>query len=311
MIVECDKCGTGYNLDDANVPEDGAWVRCTQCGEVFHVMPPSPEPEPELEPEPARPAEELGLGGDLPDDDQEELGAAYGGDLLNDDDIDDLSLDVDSEEKPKSGCIGRLFKAVFWLIALVIILAILVVGGLFAMSKLGMGTEYIDKVRALNIPYMEMILSKVGAPPAGSGGSGAVPDTGDGAISMEVKDAKGMWRNNEQSGRLFIIQGSVVNKHKSARSEVLVQGKLSDSKDNVVAKATVYAGPRFTPEELTSMPLKDIQARLSSPKGADGSLYVVPPGERLFFMVVIGNLPSDLALYTVEVVGSKPLKASQ
>ena len=128
------------------------------------------------------------------------------------------------------------------------------------------------------------------------------------SVPMQVHEPKGLWRNNKVSGRLFIIQGSVINQHKTARTQVLVQGKLSDSKDNAVAKATVYAGPRFTPEELTSMPLKDIQARLSSPKAMDGNLYVVPPGEKLSFMVVFGNLPDDLALYTVQVTGSLPLE---
>ena len=308
MLVECDNCGTGYNLDESNIPEDGAWVRCTQCGEVFQVMPPSSEPE-----APARPSSELGPGGDLTEDAEiapDELAGDYGGDLLGDEDLDDFGLDAEFEDQAKTGCMGRLFKAVFWLVALVIILIILAMGALFAMSKLGMGGEYIDKVRSLNIPYMDMVLSSMGAPLSSGQNAGGQDETG-GAVQMQVHDPKGLWRNNQESGRLFIIQGSVINKHQTARTKVLVQGKLSDSKDNVVAKATVYAGPRFSPEELTTMPLKEIQARLSSPNGPDGSLYVVPPGERLFFMVVIGNLPNDLALYTVEVVGSQPFNPSK
>jgi predicted Zn finger-like uncharacterized protein len=314
MFVECDNCGTGYNLDEANIPADGAWVRCTNCGEVFQVMPPAAQPEPAA---PTRPADELGLGpgggGEEPAGGSGELGGDYSGDLLGGDGLDDFGLDAEFEDKGKSGCMGRMFKAVFWLLALIIILVILAAGGLFAMGKLGMGGEYLNQVRSLNLPYVNQMLDAMNISSGGGGGGGgtAAGPASDEPVQMEVIDPKGLWRNNKVSGRIFIVQGSVKNNHQTVRTHVLVHGTLSDSKDQVVAKATVYAGPRFTPEELTTLPLEEIQNRLKNPKAPDGSLYVVPPGERLFFMVVIGNLPDDLALYTVEVVGSKPFKTGK
>jgi predicted Zn finger-like uncharacterized protein len=307
MIVECGNCGTKFKLDESKIPEEGAWVRCSNCGDVFQALRPQEQlgiAEAAMEPveqPPAPPEPESGPGSDF------DLGLDDDGSGLDG----DFGLDAQFEEKAKVGCMGRIFKALFWLVALIIILAVLAVGGLVAMDRLGMGGDIVKQVRDLDLPYLDMLLTGKTADTtgdAGGGGGGAIENDN---IAMEVKDAKGMWRNNKKSGRLFIINGWVVNKYKTVRSQILVQGILRDSKDQVVAKATVYAGPRFTPEELTQLPLNEIQARLSNPKGTDGSLYVVTPGERIYFMVVMGNLPNDLQLFTVEVVGSKPLSGNQ
>jgi predicted Zn finger-like uncharacterized protein len=310
MIVECGNCGTKFNLDDSKIPDEGAWVRCSNCGDVFQAIRPDAQPlEPQPAPEPEAPAPPQDEPAPTGQPGLNDLDMGLGLEDADDDGLDgDFRLDAEFEEKAKVGCMGRLFKAVFWLVAIFIILLVLAIGGLVAMDRLGAGGEIIKQVKDLNIPYMDMILTGEGASPGGES-TGGVEEGG--AIAMEVKDPKGMWRNNKKSGRLFIINGWVINKYKTVRSEILVQGILRDTKDQPVAKATVYAGPRFTPEELTKLPLEEIQARLSNPKGSDGSLYVVPPGEKIYFMVVMGNLPSDLQLYTVEVVGSKPLSGAK
>ena len=44
MIVQCGKCQTKYNLPDAKIPEAGAKVKCSKCGNVFMAKKPQPEP---------------------------------------------------------------------------------------------------------------------------------------------------------------------------------------------------------------------------------------------------------------------------
>ncbi len=39
MVIECESCGTRFNLADGQVPAQGARVRCSKCHHRFHVMP--------------------------------------------------------------------------------------------------------------------------------------------------------------------------------------------------------------------------------------------------------------------------------
>ncbi len=42
MIIQCDKCGARYRLDESKISERGTKVRCTKCNSVFVVTPPEP-----------------------------------------------------------------------------------------------------------------------------------------------------------------------------------------------------------------------------------------------------------------------------
>jgi len=43
MIIECDKCGTKFDLDASLIKEGGIKARCSRCKHVFRVFPPEPE----------------------------------------------------------------------------------------------------------------------------------------------------------------------------------------------------------------------------------------------------------------------------
>ena len=45
MIIECEKCRTKFNLDQANLKEEGSKLRCSKCSHVFTVFPPEPPVE--------------------------------------------------------------------------------------------------------------------------------------------------------------------------------------------------------------------------------------------------------------------------
>ncbi|MCK4485152.1 MAG: zinc-ribbon domain-containing protein, partial [Desulfobacterales bacterium] len=57
MIVTCENCNTGFNLDENLIKESGSKVRCSKCHHIFTAYKPVPveEPEPALEPEEAPP----------------------------------------------------------------------------------------------------------------------------------------------------------------------------------------------------------------------------------------------------------------
>ena len=85
-----------------------------------------------------------------------------------------------------------------------------------------------------------------------------------------------------------------------------MRGRLTDSKGKIVRQAVVYAGPTFTQEELKSLPMQEIQARLGQ-AGGEGGPYVARVKGSIPFMIVFANLPQNVAEFTVEVVGSEPV----
>ncbi|MBZ0221094.1 MAG: zinc-ribbon domain-containing protein [Candidatus Methylomirabilis sp.] len=49
MIIQCDRCGTKFRLDDSRISGKGVRVRCTKCQNVFMAAPPPPVEEIQLE----------------------------------------------------------------------------------------------------------------------------------------------------------------------------------------------------------------------------------------------------------------------
>lgn len=294
MVVQCDNCQTKFNLDETALPEEGAWVRCSKCQNVFQVGGEGPAPEPVPAP-PGAPADdsEDGIRLDLEDGGADREQRA--GDLADF----GLMMEGDEPEETASGKKGPggFFKALFWIIAILVLLAVAGVGALVAMDRLGVAPSLVDRFRAT--PGLSMLLG---------GDHGKVPGVeAPDEINMALASVRGYYRNNTQTGRLFIIQGLVENHHAKARVKVLVRGRLRDKNGKVARQAVVYAGVVFTPEELKELSLKELQARLGDPKGPDGSPYVVPKGGTIPFMVVFADLPSNLAEFTAEVVGSSPM----
>ncbi len=286
MIVQCENCGTKFRFPQEQMGADGAWVRCSNCQHVFQISPPEPA-APQAEPAPASsPLEE-----DLLLD---------GGDQAGDQDLGDTLVDFDLEGEPEKsgGGPGKFFKIVFWLVGLLVLLAVLLAGGLVAMQRLGMGQGVLERVR--DLPGVSLLLSRLGGQPVQQ------PEP----IRVTLINVRGYFRVNDKVGRIFIIQGLVENQHQNTRTEILVRGLLQNRQGKPAREAVVYAGTVFTPEELRTLSLEEMQARLGSPRGPDGKPYTVEPRGTIPFMVVFAHLPDDLAEYTAEVVSTKPLLAA-
>ncbi|MDR1085061.1 MAG: zinc-ribbon domain-containing protein [Deltaproteobacteria bacterium] len=114
------------------------------------------------------------------------------------------------------------------------------------------------------------------------------------------------YRINRSSGRILIITGRISNGYPARRSFIRLKGSLKDSKGEVVAERQVFAGNYLTEEELTSLPMPEILARLSLKGGQDNSNVNVPPNKAVPFMLVFDRLPEDLEAYILEPVSSAP-----
>lgn len=323
MKVHCQTCGTDFRLDDGLVPPEGAWVRCSQCGDVFQVLPevreeapppaettpqePEPtfyeaassalsqEPEPPAAPREPAPSQQAGFWAEEATASSLDLSVMERAEQERARKRADFGLEQRPEiaQRPPR---GPLFRVFFWLIGILLLAAITALGSVVVMSRLGVGHEVVD--RAARLPGMAPLLGR-----SAKGGSRAAVTT---AVSMSLVEVKSFNRINETSGRIFVIQGKVVNHHQRPRTSVLVQGTLHDATGKTVRQASSYAGSVFTPEELRFLSLGAIERRLSSPLALDAKPYVVAPGESLPFMIVLTNVPDQPLEYTAAVIGSDP-----
>jgi hypothetical protein len=122
---------------------------------------------------------------------------------------------------------------------------------------------------------------------------------------------KGDWVQNQQAGRLYAIQGRVKNDYNSPRSYIRVTGRVYANGRMFQRAAKAYCGNIITADELATLPLADIQKKLSNRAGLDNSNVKVAPGQEVAFMVVFGDLPPDVELqeFAVEISGSLPVSS--
>lgn len=299
MIVQCESCQTKFNLDDSRLGADGAWVRCSRCQDVFQVLPQAAASPASAEPK-AKSPEFFELS------DEPGQAAAAAEDA-------DFGLDVDAmtrrDHGPKG---GKGVKLLFWLVFLPLILILVLVGGLLVLDRLHVLPQVVNPFRSL--PGFSLILSRQPAAQtttgkaANAGGRNAVADKAPAQAeyrSLRLAQVRAYYRMNQKSGRLFVIQGQVQNEGDQARIKVLVRGQLNDAQGKTAAQARVYAGQVFSTEELHDLSYEEIKARLDQAPLIEGQPQILTAGGSLPFMIIFANLPSNLAEYAADVVGSE------
>jgi len=109
---------------------------------------------------------------------------------------------------------------------------------------------------------------------------------------------------NQQAGNLLVVTGSVTNQYDHARSHILVQANLFDASGNRIKKKAAYCGNVLGENQLRTLEMKNINEQLSRIQGKGGVNAGVAPGQSIPYMVVLSNLPENIASLTVEVLSS-------
>lgn len=279
MIVQCEQCDTKFQIADDKIGPDGAWLRCGKCQHVFHLEPPKPEEE----------APPVGTKVDLAEGADEEQAPA-----------DELDLGLDEDLVPTGKAKGGgVFRAVFWLLAVVLVVILVGLGGLVAMDRLQLNPELVQQAR--KIPGVGDLLDQVGV--------GAAVETGEDLASqirdINLVDHRVYIRSNAKAGRLLVIQGKVTSQRNDKRIAVKVRGRLLDRDGSVVSEDTVFAGTAFNANELREMDPAEMKSRLSKAEGSNYGRYVLEPKGYLPFMIIFVNPPGNVTEFTAEVVGSE------
>jgi hypothetical protein len=138
------------------------------------------------------------------------------------------------------------------------------------------------------------------SPKAGPSGKkpAAADEAGPPRIAM-VENPYYRFVENQDAGQILIISGMVTNRYDTPRQSIEVKANLFDARGEVIRSSTVFAGNMLSEKELASEGLAELKEVLSSSRENR-----VPPGERLPFMFVFGDLPPTVAEFEVEVVSS-------
>jgi predicted Zn finger-like uncharacterized protein len=268
MEITCPKCATVFQLNDSLLPPEGGWVRCTRCQEVFLAEKAAPQLD---NPPPLLNQDQPGLMRGAPPS-------------LDHGPMADFGLGEEEEEPTGPGKRGFL-RFLFFLIMLLVILSAVGTGGLVALDRLKLMPQWVAPFREL--PLFNLVLTQNTAAEGG----------------LSLNNVRGYYRDNQHVGRILVIQGEVLNTSDHSLVRVLVMGRVNDIRNNPARQATIYAGPVFTPEQLRVLTLQEIQSRLSQPQDSQGGLYELPAKGTLPFMIVLANLPDNIADYTADVVG--------
>lgn len=274
MIIQCRICRTKYHFDEAKIPPDGAWVRCTRCQKVFFQHPPLLNLEVNTSEAP----------------DQIALGAAKTVDMRNMDEIQDFSeISELSEARPPA-------KRV-WVWVLGAIMVVLVVGGgsLFLFPQYGQ--VVMKELNALFPGLASFTAQEAPAPLVGP-------------AQVKIVDIKQRFVNNALLGNIRIVEGVAMNTSPYPMARIKIRGELFDITGTMVRESSAFCGNLLTDEELGIMSEEQIFRKLANPQGsAVLNDKIAPNGTIPFMIVFIRELPGVTRTFVMPIAAERLLSS--
>jgi predicted Zn finger-like uncharacterized protein len=120
-------------------------------------------------------------------------------------------------------------------------------------------------------------------------------------------ELSGYYVENKLEGRLFVVQGQVVNEFTEARASIAVVGLVYDRQGAVIARQAAYCGSPMRKSQLRSQPFARMEERMNNEFGEALANINVEPKKAIPFTIVFRDLPAEVAEFGVQVVDSKPV----
>jgi predicted Zn finger-like uncharacterized protein len=338
MIIECDKCGTKFNLKESLLKKGGTKVKCSKCKNVFTAYLPEERSVEEAETVPVRTedlkstmaidsspfageeakaeAEKEKQGVDFEDVFEESMEDLEKSEPLSNEELQSLlQVEPTEEEKPDEEPspeddvtqVAPEEKA----------------GDEAEDARETPGPVSAPK-RSGRFPLLliilVIILGLVGAAIAiFFWAPEMIPDSllilkpvkkqvavDSGIRRLKFPSVKGSFVDSKEAGQLFVIQGTVKNDYPKSRSFILIKGKILDEGGRPLKMKMAYAGNAMVEKELEALPLDDINKGMKNRFGKGKMNFNVPPGASVPFTIVFENLPDNLGEFSVEAVSSSP-----
>jgi predicted Zn finger-like uncharacterized protein len=347
MIVQCANCQTKYNLPDAKIPEAGAKVKCSKCGNVFVAKKSAPPPPP--------PAPEPDLPDSLPDSLDDDLAGLGGGapaspqpsSRAGDDSLDDLFSDSPSPAAPRASRPepdgldfgGDPFgsgspdldapagkpsggfdlgeskpakkKFEFSRKNLIILLA----AGLLLLGGGGAAYFFLAKPEAPALPTKGAKANDTAQPTPGQAPPPVQPEAAappaqslaDKTKNISLKNVRQYYVTNEKAGPLFVVEGKALNEFTVPKEMIRVEVAIYDAQGRVLVSKKQLCGNTLSHFQLQVQTMEEIEKGLGAEVGILTNNTFVKPGADVPFMLVFANPPENLAEYGVNVVGAEDL----
>lgn len=301
MIVQCKRCGTKFNFNEAMIEGEGVWSRCSQCKNVFFVNNPLMQEEAFL----SNKGKNGGVGfsgtGEARKKDVRERSdevKKQEPDILKDaeKEIEDIhKSDETNLEKTASGNIHdkkdiseKEVKGKHGLTRgkqLIYLFIVLIVGGIYLLFF----TETSGQL------LFERLL----------GTGQKVEEVG--PAQVELTDIKQRLINNFVIGTIRVIEGTAINQSSLPMTRIKVKGEITDAYTVVLGVRESYCGNVLTDDELVTMTEEHIQKELSNPLGSDVSNDRIEAKSRIPFMIVFTREPPVVVKTFVTPVNAERL----
>jgi predicted Zn finger-like uncharacterized protein len=335
MIIQCEKCRTKFSLNESLIKKEGSKVKCSRCGNVFVAFPPEETFSEEAETIPVKkedldttmaldsPPVLAGEPGETGEKDQdvdfadvfeESMEGLEKFEAMSPEDLQGL-LKEESAVKPSDEAVTKeevppavpeerekkepeeivegppivpapkkSSRSPLLLIILVILLAL--IGGGIAIFF------WAPDLIPDSMSFLKPVEKQVAI------------DSG--IRRLKFPSVKGSFVDSQNSGRLFVIQGTIKNNYPKSRSFILIKGIILDDGGRPVKMKMAYAGNAFKEDEIKLMALEEINKAIKNRPGKGNKNINIAPGATVPFTIVFENLPENLGEFSVEAVSSSP-----
>lgn len=121
---------------------------------------------------------------------------------------------------------------------------------------------------------------------------------------ITLRSIKAAYVKNSAVGDLLVISGEALNQYSGPRAALQVKGSMFDAAGQVLVSQTAYCGNPLTDQQLSSLPLDNIEAAMSNQFGDSLANLEVAPGKAVPFTIVIAKPPKEGKDFAVVPAGS-------
>lgn len=110
---------------------------------------------------------------------------------------------------------------------------------------------------------------------------------------------------NEKTGKIFVIEGKVVNEFPEPKDLIELEGAIYDANKNPIEVKKQLAGSQLSLFQLQVLTEKEMEAFLNNKMEILANNTNIPPGGEAPFMILFYNPPDDVSEFGVKIVDVK------
>lgn len=123
--------------------------------------------------------------------------------------------------------------------------------------------------------------------------------------AIALQDVRQYMVDNQNMGRILVIEGQAVNTSESAKQMIKIKAALFDEQGRRVAEKEFLCGNTASVYELQELSQEELQKILSAQAGILTSNSHVPPQQELAFMTVFFEFPDQVTEFSLKVVQAR------